>query len=241
MYGTGCQSLPTTRETTLWLLRAAAHPASLKQKARRALNRAKPLIGRKPTKPSWVPPEVIDISVARLHDLPLFDPDAYLELNPTLKGKVTKPYNHAIARASKGPFTMFEPQAVARVLAKEAFEPDLVTAETTPISGTEASSLPPIGIYASSYGNVFMREIAEDLAHDFRLLGADVEVLDETADIEARRPVTIVVARTSSSSFTKVATGRRRSSCRAPSSTTPNSYRPSGSSDHCRGSWHHAA
>ena len=168
--------------------------ASLKQKARRALNRAKPLIGRKPTKPSWVPPEVIDISVAGLHVLPLFDPDAYLELNPTLKGKVTKPYNHAIARASKGPFTMFEPQAVARVLAKEAFEPDLVTAETTPISGTEASSLPPIGIYASSYGNVFMREIAEDLAHDFRLLGADVEVLDETADIEARRPVTIVVA-----------------------------------------------
>ena len=64
---------------------------------------------------------------------------------------------------------MFEPQAVARVLAKEAFEPDLVTAETAPISGTEASSLPPIGIYASSYETSSCREIAEDLAHDFSL------------------------------------------------------------------------
>ncbi len=51
-----------------------------------------------------------------------------------------------------------------------------------------------IGIYVSSHGNVFMVDLADDLASDLRSAGVRVDVLDERSDIESRPPTCLFVA-----------------------------------------------
>ena len=51
-----------------------------------------------------------------------------------------------------------------------------------------------IGIFVSSHGNVFMEDLADDLASDLRSVGVRVDVLDETSDIETRPPTCLFVA-----------------------------------------------
>ncbi len=57
-----------------------------------------------------------------------------------------------------------------------------------------AARSPPIGIYVSSQGNVFMNEIAEDVAVDLKSLGVTVSLRDEMSAIEDRPPISIFVA-----------------------------------------------
>ena len=51
-----------------------------------------------------------------------------------------------------------------------------------------------IGIFVSSHGNVFMEDLADDLASDLRSAGVRVDVLDESSGIETRPPTCLFVA-----------------------------------------------
>jgi len=51
-----------------------------------------------------------------------------------------------------------------------------------------------IGIFVSSHGNVFMDDLADDLAADLRSVGVRIDVLDETSDIETRPPTCLFIA-----------------------------------------------
>jgi hypothetical protein len=130
-------------------------------------------------------------SVQRLQRFPAFRLEDYLALNPDVARGRVKPAFHALFLGACEGRPLFRPETLARTLGEQQRR-GLALAAPRAFAGRPAGLR--VGLYASSQGNVFMREILSDLAASLAAVGTAVEVGDETAPIERRPPLSIFVA-----------------------------------------------
>jgi hypothetical protein len=132
-------------------------------------------------------------ALRRFGQLPFFDAADYLALNRDVAGSRVAADFHALFLGGAECRVLFRPDAVARSLG--ACLPATSAAPAAAARpAAERGRCPRLGLFVSSLGNVFMREIADDLAASLRTAGIAVEVLDETADIAARPAMCVFVA-----------------------------------------------
>ncbi len=116
-------------------------------------------------------------ALQRLRRIPCFRPADYLADHPDVRAGALDPARHALFAGVFEGRQLFRPAALARCLGVARDQPAAAAAVTMPRPATR------IGIYVSSRGNVFMRDIAEDLAASLHAAGVAVAVRDETAPI----------------------------------------------------------
>lgn len=141
----------------------------------------------------------LDAAVTRLRRFEVFDGEDYLHRNTEVAAAGVDPYSHFIQSGALEGRGWVDPEELARVMSGFMLFDHAVHA--LPAVQENDANLPAlvadirhIGIYVSSYGNVFMEEIAEDLAADLRSVGVAVDLLDENAPIGERPPVCLFVA-----------------------------------------------
>ncbi len=138
-------------------------------------------------------------AVTRLRRFGLFDGEDYLRRNSDVAAAGIDPHTHFIQSGALEGRGRVDPEELARVMsgfilfdhAVRAIPPPPETSADLP---SLVADIRHIGIYVSSYGNMFMEEIADDLAADLRSVGVEVDVLDENASIDQRPPVCLFVA-----------------------------------------------
>lgn len=131
-------------------------------------------------------------AVDRLRRFPGFSGAAYLALNPDLRWLVHNPAAHALFHGACAGRPLFRPERLARALG-EVRAPVGVAAAPADLAALRARA-PRVGVLVSSHGNVFMRDIADDLAADLAATGVAVERMDELAPPSRKPPLSIVVA-----------------------------------------------
>lgn len=153
----------------------------------------------------------LDAAVTRLKRLEVFDGEDYLRRNPDVAAAGVDPYAHFIQSGALEDRGRVDPEDLARLMSGLALFDHAVRAlppDARPGAHSEArpgarddgdltelvADVNHVGIFVSTHGNVFMEDLAEDLAADLRSAGVRVDVLDETADIEARPPTCLFVA-----------------------------------------------
>jgi len=131
----------------------------------------------------------------------LFSDKDYYELHPDVAAQDIDAYFHAFCYGAVEGRSLFKREQVARSLGKTSIAAKIGVsrAEAEATSFNDRSEVfrtrfPEASIYVSSLGNIFMKEIAEDLAIDLRRAGIDVSVRDEYSDSARMRPLSIVVA-----------------------------------------------
>jgi hypothetical protein len=144
---------------------------------------------------------------ARLRGCGLFDPEAYVTLNPDLDIERHEAWQHFRdgGLGQRRPFT--SPEIVARLLAEMAAplraEQFCLTqlAEAGFAAGDKVDIAAPlrrrgtrIAVFCSSLGNFYMREIADLLAWGLQAEGIDTVQRDETADIDEPFDLRVFVA-----------------------------------------------
>ncbi len=135
----------------------------------------------------------------RLQRLDVFDAADYLRRNPDVAAAGIDPYTHFIQSGALEGRGRVDPEDLARLMAGltlfdnavRALPPEPVNAVDLPALVADVG---PIGLYVSTQGNVFMNDLAEDLAADLRSIGVPVVIRDENADIEARPGVCVYIA-----------------------------------------------
>jgi hypothetical protein len=133
-------------------------------------------------------------ALRRLSLLPCFGARDYLALHHDVARSTIPPAFHALFIGTSEGRPLFRPVAMARSLGLLAARPAAAHVATLPPLASLVARAPRVGVYVSARGNVFMREIAEDLAASLRAAGVESAVLDETADIAARPPHCVFVA-----------------------------------------------
>ncbi len=131
---------------------------------------------------------LVDHAIERLRRFPPWADADYGALHPDVARSDFDPAFHAICLGA------FE--------ARRFFTPDRLrdSIERLPPSPppsprrVAAKSLGRIGVLVSSHGNVFMRDIARDIAHDLTASGATVRLADETSSPDAPDATRIIVA-----------------------------------------------
>ena len=139
------------------------------------------------------------VGVKRLRHFPLFDAEDYLRRNADVAETGIDPHEHFIQSGALESRGRVDPEELARVMSGFQLFDQAARALPEPQDDAEelrrlAAETGRVGIYVSSHGNVYMDEIAEDLAADLRAAGVEVELLDERADKEARPPICLFVA-----------------------------------------------
>jgi SAM-dependent methyltransferase len=138
-------------------------------------------------------------AVTRLRRLEIFDGEDYLRRNTEVAAAGVDPYAHFIQSGALEGRGRIDAEELARVMSGLMLFDHAVQALPPPQEhDTELAGLVAdirhIGIYVSSYGNMFMDEIAEDLAADLQSVGVAADLLDENASIDQRPPVCLFVA-----------------------------------------------
>lgn len=141
--------------------------------------------------------ESLILSLDRLGKLEIFDQESYLSANRDIEQADIDPTLHAIAFGVWEGRQLFRRERIARVLGStrsthSALDSMLLLDSFD--SGQVAHDLPEVGVYVSSHGNIFMREIAEGLVHDLQTAGARASLRDELSSIEGRPAICIFVA-----------------------------------------------
>ena len=137
----------------------------------------------------------------------LFDPDVYLELHPDIPRHSAEAWRHFLRHGLEERRAFTSPLVVARLLAQmdDAIraERHCLTrlAEGAAADGDVAECAAPlrrrgvkIGVFCSSLGNFFMREIADLLAWGLQAEGIDAVQRDENANRDERFDLRIFVA-----------------------------------------------
>lgn len=142
---------------------------------------------------------LLNVAVARLKRLELFDAEDYVRRNPDVAAAGVDPYAHFIQSGALEGRGRVDPEDLARLMSGLTLFENAVRA--LPPAGHDDGDLRGlvadvghVGIFVSTHGNVFMEDLADDLAADLRSVGVRVDVLDETADIEARPPTCLFIA-----------------------------------------------
>ncbi|MGK7867592.1 methyltransferase domain-containing protein [Falsiroseomonas sp. E2-1-a20] len=141
----------------------------------------------------------LEAAVDRLRHFPLFDGEDYLRRYPDVAQAGIEPHAHFLQSGALEGRGGIGQEDLARVLSGfRLFEHAKRSLDEPAEEAGELQRLVAatgrIGIYASSQGNVFMEEIAGDLAADLRCVGLDVDLLDEWSDMNARPPISLFVA-----------------------------------------------
>jgi SAM-dependent methyltransferase len=138
-------------------------------------------------------------AVTRLKRLEVFDGEDYLRRNPDVAAAGIDPYAHFIQSGALEGRGRVDPEDLARLMSGLALFDHAVRA--LPPDAQDDGDLPDlvadvdhVGIFVSTHGNVFMDDLAADLASDLRSAGVRVDLLDETADIGTRPPTCLFVA-----------------------------------------------
>ena len=144
---------------------------------------------------------------ARIAASGLFDPAAYLELNPDLPRDPVDAWHHFLRYGLGERRAFTNPLVVARLLAQmdaeiRAERHSLTQrAEAAAAHGIAPDSLSRlrgrgtrVGVFCSSLGNFFMREIADLLAWGLRAEGIDAVQRDEQASRDERFDLRVFVA-----------------------------------------------
>ena len=138
-------------------------------------------------------------AVTRLQRLEVFDAEDYLRRNPDVAAAGIDPYSHFIQSGALEGRGRVDPEDIARLLsglalfdhAARALPPD--THDASDLSSL-VQDVSHVGLFVSTHGNVFMDDLADDLAADLRSAGVRVDLLDENADIDARPPTCLFIA-----------------------------------------------
>jgi SAM-dependent methyltransferase len=138
-------------------------------------------------------------AITRLKRLEVFDGEDYLRRNPDVAAAGIDPYAHFIQSGALEGRGSVDRVDLARLMsglalfdhAARALPPDQHDDQDLADLVADVSH---IGIFVSTQGNVFMEDLADDLASDLRSTGVRVDVLDETADIETRPPICLFIA-----------------------------------------------
>ena len=141
----------------------------------------------------------VNAGVSRLKQLEVFDAEDYLRRNQDVAAAEVDPYAHFIQSGALEGRGRTDPENLARIMSGLTLFDYAVQA--VPPDHRDDSDLPQliedvrhVGIFVSSHGNVFMDDLAEDLAADLRSTGVRVDVLDETSDIDARPLTCLFIA-----------------------------------------------
>jgi len=131
----------------------------------------------------------------RLSKLPIFGVEDYLKLNEDVRavdrdGRMS-PTNHAMVYGFPEGRRVFMQTTVAHVLGSIERMPH---SAQPAVAAASTRMLPPIGVFYSSVGNVFIREIAQDLVDTLILAGQNARLLDENASLLERPKLCIFVA-----------------------------------------------
>jgi hypothetical protein len=143
-------------------------------------------------------PRSSKLALERFRRLAIFKPDHYAKLHADVRFSGVDPYAHALHFGSFEGRQLFRRDQIARTLgrlaAQHSGQDQLSHFEARTVSPDVIRQLPCIGIYVSSCGNVFMRELAGDLVADLTEAGVAVELNDESSSIDQRPPICIFVA-----------------------------------------------
>jgi hypothetical protein len=138
----------------------------------------------------------LKLAIERLRHLPVFDPEDYLELNSdvgaAVKEQMIDPVNHALAYGIPEGRRVLRSLRVAQVLGECARRP--LAAPSRDYSPKDVPALGPIAILYNSAGNVFLRELAQELVDALQFIGLSAALFDETTDPDTLPPVTVIVA-----------------------------------------------
>lgn len=132
------------------------------------------------------------VAAARLRRFPGFDGADYLALNADLRRLVYNPAAHALFHGSCAGRPLFRSEKLARVLGETQVPESTADAPTE--LATLRTRVPRVGVMVSSHGNVFMQDVADDLAAALAAAGVAVERRDESASPRHLPPFNIVVA-----------------------------------------------
>ena len=125
----------------------------------------------------------------RLRNLACFAAQDYLALHPDVDAAGFDAVVHALFVGSQEGRTLFRPERLARALgATGAALPGPLPHPAIEPHG------PPVGVFVSSHGNVFMQDIARDIAQMLGESGVLVTLRDETAPGARLPPVKLIVA-----------------------------------------------
>ena len=138
-------------------------------------------------------------AITRLKRLEVFDGDDYLRRNPDVEAAGIDPYAHFIQSGALEGRGYVDPEDLARLMSGLALFDHAVRAlPPEPPDDTDlpalAADVSHVGIFVSTHGNVFMDDLADDLASDLRSAGVKVDVLDETSPVETRPPTSLFIA-----------------------------------------------
>lgn len=142
---------------------------------------------------------LLEMAITRLKRLEVFDVEDYLRRNADVAAAGIDPFAHFIQSGALEGRGRVDPEDLARVMSGLALFDHAVRA-LPPDAHDDGDFLKlvadvsHVGIFVSTHGNVFMEDVADDLASDLRSAGVRVDMLDETADIEARPPTCLFVA-----------------------------------------------
>jgi hypothetical protein len=142
---------------------------------------------------------LLAVAVKRLKLLEVFDAEDYLRRNSDVAAAGVDPYAHFIQSGALEGRGRVDPEDLARLMSGLALFDNAVRALPPPPRDDSdlqdlVADVSHIGIFVSSHGNVFMEDLADDLASDLRSVGVRVDVLDETSDIEGRPPTCLFIA-----------------------------------------------
>ena len=136
----------------------------------------------------------------RLRRFEIFDAEDYLVRNPDVAAANVNPYTHFIQSGALEGRGQVDLEDLARLMSGFTLFDHAIRA-LPPQEDQDAFDLPGlvadinhVGIFVSSHGNVFMEDLADDLATDLRSVGVRTDVLDESADIDARPPICLFMA-----------------------------------------------
>lgn len=143
--------------------------------------------------------QTIETAVSRLRRFTLFNERNYLLRNEDVKDGGYDPHRHFLQAGAFEDRNTVDQEELARVMGSFMLMENVVKSATRveddfSVLPALTSAISHVGIYVSSHGNIFMDEIAGDLARDLRSVGVKVDVLDETSPIDGRPPVCLFVA-----------------------------------------------
>lgn len=139
-------------------------------------------------------------ATTRLKRLEVFDVADYLRRNSDVAAAGVDPYSHFIQSGGLEGRGRVDPEDLARLMGGLMLFDNAVRALPPPDVAGEAdlpalvADVGPIGLFVSTQGNVFMNDLAQDLAGDLRSAGVAVQILDENADIDSRPGLCVYIA-----------------------------------------------
>jgi hypothetical protein len=138
--------------------------------------------------------EFTSFTARRLDKLEIFSPAYYREMNAGQNKTMREPSRHAVRQSTRQAVQVFEPDTVARALGAESGIPPPHNETSHGDTHTLAADLGSMTILVNSGGSPFAKAIAEDLARDFREIGVEVSVGNESVDPGSIGATTLVVA-----------------------------------------------